>query len=53
MKWLGSLKWWHWAIAGVAVIGAVYAWKRFRKKGLSVDTVTSEIKIYPIKKGAA
>jgi hypothetical protein len=49
MKFLGSLKWWHWLLAGVAVIGIYVAWTRFRKKGVSVDTVTSEIKVYPLK----
>lgn len=50
MNFIRSLKWWHWVAAGLGIVAAVYAWKRFRKKGVSVDTITSQINVFPIKK---
>lgn len=53
MNFLKSLKWCHWVIAGVGVVTIVYAWKKMRKPKLSVDTITSEIKIGPNLKSVA
>ena len=49
MDFLKSLKWWHWAIAGIGIVGIVFAWRKFRssKPKLFVDTIEKEIKVGP------